>query len=142
MVKLEMLKRDYFLAKNLDEAYKKGYFTGSMNRYELMDRITKYNPQLRWYANATHRGLFDTNVNQDKSFICGIPHNMTIPKYSLMEYDFSQDKKLQWCTEDGTRTGSEIINKNEHNYKVLARGWESILKIVEKRGYKINRRGL
>lgn len=142
MSRCEVRRRGCFLAKNLDEAYHKGYFTGSMQRTELMDRITKYNPQLSWKATATHRGLFDTTLHQDKAFICGITHNMTIPKYSIIEYDFSKDRKLQWCTQDGTKTGTEIVNKDEHDYKVLARGWEAIFKILEKRGYLLDRRGL
>ncbi len=141
-IRNKMKIRSYFLAKNLDEAYKKGYFNGSMQRTELMERITRYNPQLCWKANATYRGLFDTTLHVDKAFICGIPHNMTIPKYSLMEYDFSKDRKLQWCTEEGKKTGTEIVNAKEHDYKVLARGWKTIFCIIEKRGYRIDKRGL
>lgn len=130
-----------FLAKDLDEAYSLKFFSGSMTRWELMDRITKYNPNLRWFANRTHRALWDID-KKDGGFICGIDHRMTIPRYSIMEYNFDLDKKINYCDMNGEATGSEIVNMKELEYKALARGWEAILSIVKRKGYKIDERGI
>ena len=132
-----MIKMTY--AANLDEAYKKGYFTGSMTRWELMERITKYNPELRWYANKTHRGLFDTHRGK---FICGIPHNLTIPKFSIQRYDKKQERKVDFTNMYGEYVGTEIIQTDDLDGLYLARGWPIIFKMLKKRGYKINEKGL
>lgn len=109
-MKIQVLPKKYkdykVTAKSLDDAYEKGYFSGSMSRYELMEKITKYNPRLRWYANATHRGLFDSN-----RYICGIGHNMTIPKWTIMR---------------------------ESDGYVFMRSWKSIIEEVKRRGYEID----
>lgn len=130
-----------FLAKDLDEAYSLKFFSGSMTRWELMDRITRYNPTLRWFANVNHRALWDTEKNEN-GFICGIAHNLTIPKYSVLEYDFGLDKKLTYCDMNGEITGSEIVNIKENEYKALIRGWATTLAIVKRKGYEVDERGL
>ena len=99
-------------AKSLDDAYNKKYFCNSMTRYELMDRVTKYNPQLRWHSSATHRGLFDTD---NSKYVCGIGHNVTIPQWTIMR---------------------------ESDGYVFMRSWRSILNEVKRRGYEIDEKGL
>ena len=127
-----------FLAKDLDEAYNLKFFGITMHRDELMERITKHNPDLKWKATETHRGLF----TWDNKFICGIPHFSTIPQFSIMEYNFGKDRKVIYTNMYGEVTGSEIVNDDETEYKVLARGWMAILDIVEAKGFKVNRHGL
>lgn len=131
-------KYPIFLAKDLDEAHNLGFFGVPMHRDELMNRITKYNPDLKWRAIATHRGLFDWR----NKIICGIPHFSTIPQFSIMEYNFQKDRKMEYRNLYGDVTGTEIVNDAELEYKVLARGWTAILDIVEKKGYKVDRHGL
>lgn len=142
---LNRLSRDgqykCWLAKDLDEAYQLGFFNGSMTRYELMDRLTKHNKSLRWFANSTHRSLWDTDKGE-RGFICGITHNSIVPRYSIMQYDFSKDKKLTYCNAFGEVTESETTNADEEEYTALARGWEATLAIVERNGYVVDRRGL
>ena len=131
-----------FLVKDLDEAYSLGLYCSRMHRDEFMERVTKYNPDLRWFANKTHRALWDISAG-DNGFICGITHHSIMPKYSLMEYDFSKDRKLNYSDMYGNATGqSAVINPDENKYTVLARGWENIFAIVERNGYQIDRRGL
>ena len=95
-------------AHDLKDAYKKSYFNNSITRDELMERVTKYNPQLRWYANATHRGLFDST--KKRAFICGIGHQYTLPLFTIMR------------SSDGY---------------VFARSWRAILQEVKRNGYEI-----
>lgn len=126
-------------AKDLDEAYRLGYFNNSMTRWELEDRIVKYNPQLRTYASKTHRGIFDTDRGM---FIMGISHNMTIPKFTMFRYDRSKDRKLDSTTEHGEYLSSEVINMDDDEGKMLVRGWKPTLETLESYGYKIDKRGL
>lgn len=130
-----------FLAKDLAEAHKLHFFGVTMHRDEFMDRVTKYNPDLRWFANATHRALWDTSKGE-RGFLCGITHMSSIPQYSILEYNFEKDKKLEYTNMYGEKTGSEIVNESEEEYSALARGWEVSLAIIEKQGYKIDRRGI
>ena len=130
-----------FLAKDLDEAYKLKFFSGSITLYELMDRVVKHNKHLRWFANKTHKALWDTSKGE-RGFICGITNTSIIPRYSIMQYDFSKDKKVEWCNMYGEITGNETVNPDESEYQVLARGWEAIFNILEKKGYEIDKKGL
>jgi len=125
-------------AASLDHAYETGLFEGSMTRYELMDRVTKYNPQLRWHANATHRGLFDSNKQEGIGFICGIGHNMTIPKYTISVYDHKKDEALALSTPDGDIVEKQIYNRDRDKGKILMRGWPVILNMVKAAGYRID----
>lgn len=129
-----------FLAKDLDEAYKLQFFGNSMTRWELEERLVKYNDTVCIKSNATHRALWDTS--RADGFICGITHMMTIPQYSILEYNFTKDKKLEYVNMYGEVTGSEIVNQDEFEYKALARGWEVTLAMVEKQGYRVDRKGL
>lgn len=134
-------KHPCYLAKDFDEAYALEFFNGSMHKYEFMDRITKHNSSLRWFANATHKALWDTSKGEN-GFICGITHMSTIPKYSIMEYNFKNDRSLTYCNMYGEVTGKEIVNQDEFEYKVLAQGWEVTFDILERKGYKIDRENL
>jgi len=142
-VKIEVLPKlvkfnKIFYAKDLDEAYGLGYFSGSMTRWELLERITRYNPQLREHANKTHRGIYDS----DRSKFClGITYGMVIPKHSILKYDKSRDRQLIYSDEFGEPTGSEIINKDPEQHKVLVRGWLNTLEMLNK-NYKIDWKGL
>lgn len=129
-----------FLAKDLDEAYKLKFFGNSMTRWELEERLMKHNPTVCIKSNATHRAVWDTSKSD--GFICGITHMMTIPQYSILEYNFEKDKKLEYVNMYGETTGSEIVNESEEEYKALARGWEVTLAMVEKQGYRVDRKGL
>lgn len=128
-----------YYAKDLDEAYKIGYFTGSMTRWELMERINKHHPELRWYASKTHRGLYDSSRSR---FLLGISNNMTIPKYSIFQYDRSKDRRLDYSDEFGNYKSTEIINTDEDEGRLIVRGWKPTLEILESHGYKIDKRGL
>lgn len=131
-------KYPIFLAKDLDEAYALGFYGTPMHRDELMERISNKNPDVIWKASKHYRALFDSR----NGFICGIPHFSTIPQYSIMEYNFGNDRKVEYRNMYGEVTGTEITNDAEFEYKVLARGWEAILAMVEKKGYRVNRKGL
>lgn len=123
-------------AIDLDDAYKLGYFSGSITRYKLMEMVTKANPQLRWHSNKASVGLFDSNKKD--AFICGIGREMTIPQWTIMRYDRTQDRVLNRCTEDGDITHTEIINMDNDKGKILMRSWRSILDIVKRKGYRVN----
>lgn len=130
-----------FLAKDLDEAYSLKFFSGSITRWELMDRVIKYNSSLRWFANSHYRALWDVKKGEN-GFICGIAHSLTIPKYSILEYNFDLDKELTYCDMSGEITGSEVVNIKENDYKALIRGWAPTLSIVKRKGYEVDERGI
>lgn len=134
-------KHKVFLAKDLTEAYNCKFFQSSMARDEMIERILRYNSNLKICTSKNYKGIFDTDKGEN-GFVCGITHNFTIPKYSIMEYNFSKDRTIQWCTPNGEKTNKEIVNDQEHEYKVLARGWLATFDIVERKGYKIDKRGL
>jgi len=123
-------------AIDLDDAYRLGYFSNSMTRYELMARITKANPQLRWHSNKASVGLFDPN--KKNAFICGIGREMTIPQWTIVRYDRTQDRVLNRCTEYGEITSKEILNMDSDKGKILMRSWRSILDVVKRKGYKVH----
>lgn len=115
-------KPDYIqYADNLQDAYHKGYFSPSMTKYELLDRITKHNPSLRTYSSKTHTGLFDTDVYNPKQkessigFIGSIGKENTIPYFTIL--------------------------RNSDHY-VLAHSWRSTLSKVKSKGYKIDEEGI
>ena len=128
-------------AASLEDAYNKGYFTGSMTRWELMERITKYNPNLKWYANATHRGLFDSD-KKDKAFICGITHNLTIPKFTIQKHDPRAVRTINYSNAYGDITHKEDVYTGDDEGYVIARSWKTIFNIVKKRGYNVNEKDL
>lgn len=123
-----------FIAGSLDDAYHKGYFCGSITRNELMERIMKYNDELRWYANKTHRGLFDSFRGK---FICGITHNMTIPKYSISQLNKRYERELPTLQHDGS-VKTQYIQTDPDEGKIIARGWYPTLQMVEAKGYKVD----
>jgi hypothetical protein len=97
----------------------------------------KYNPSLRWHANATHRGLFEGN-----KFITGISHNITIPKVSLSKYDKKFERKLSWSTPDGEVVKTEVYNLDHDLDKILTKGWVSTIRTVLRKGYNVDLRGI
>lgn len=123
-------------AASLEDAYKKGYFSNSILREELMDRITKHNPQLRWHSSATHTGLFDPT--KKKGFICSIGKQLTIPQFTIFKYDTAQDRVLNRSDEHGDIRHTEIINMDSDKNKVLMRSWRAILGAIKKLGYEVN----
>lgn len=130
-----------FLGKDLDECYALGFYSGSISRWEMERRVLQYNPKLRFIKTRDYSVIWDKSKGEN-GVICGVPVLITVPKHSLMEYNFSKDRKLEYTNMYGETTGSEIINKDEYNYKVLARGWKTIFAIVEKEGFRVDRRGL
>jgi hypothetical protein len=63
---------------SLDEAYELGYFQGSITRDELLDRITKKNPDLRLIYGKEGVGLFSRN-----KYVASIGKLNPIPKFTL-----------------------------------------------------------
>ena len=68
-------------AKDLDDAYKKGYFNGSLTRYELLDIIEKKNKDvLRYIYGKQALGLYNRN-----RYIAAIGYINPIPKFTIMQ---------------------------------------------------------
>jgi len=111
-------------AASLQDAFNKGYYTGSMTRWELMERIEKKNPSARWYSTVKHRGLWIRG-----KFICGIGSNLTIPKFSITRYDKSKDIKC-W--------GEVIDNTDEWKDIILMRSWRVIFNTIKQKGYEVD----
>lgn len=132
------LFRDYKVyVKDLDEAFKLGYFTGSMTRWELIERIEKVNPLAKVYASQTHRGLFI-----DNKFICGIGHNLTIPQFTLIHRDKSLIKTLNYANVHGEIIGHKQINKNDKDGRIMMRSWKTIFNFITQAGYEVDTYGL
>jgi len=128
------LHRDYKVqARDLDEAYSEGYFSGSISRDELMERVCKLNDDARWYANVTHRGLWIRG-----KFVCGIGHESTIPKFTIIRYDTKLDKTLNYSDQHGNVIGKKIINKDELKGRILMRGWPVIINMIKSKGYEVD----
>lgn len=125
-------------ASSLQDAFEKGLFNGSISRDELMARITKYNPDVRWIAHEHVMGLHDVH----KGFVCGITRSRTIPLFSIFLKNPNDIKKIDYCTEEGEYTHSGYVDKNPESGKMLARGWAITFHILEQKGYKIDRVGL
>lgn len=130
-----------FRPKSLQDGFEKGYFAESISRDEFMDRVTKHNPHLRWTASETHRGLYDP-LRKRKQFLCGVSHNYTVPKHSMLEYHPEAEKKHRITNEWGEVTSIEKEYTRENEDIMLVRGWADVFDILERRGYKIDREGL
>ena len=124
---------------DFDEAFKEGYYSDSMTREEFMNRVTKYNPQLRWYQSEVGAGLFDSfKGSETKGFLCAIGRNKIMPAFTFLKYDVTKDEVLNYCTEEGEPTHKQIINREEDNYRCLARSWRGMFNIIKNLGYKID----
>lgn len=121
-------------AASLNDAYKKGYFSGGMSREDLMWRVTYYNPQLRWFASKYRRGLFD---KEKKLFVCGIANQTTIPRFTVMQYDKNQERKYTHTTSKGEELFTETLNPDPEKGKVLSRSWIATFNIIRSNGYWI-----
>jgi len=66
--------------KNLDDAYKKGYFSGSLRRNELLDMIIKNHDDLHYIYGKNAIGLYNRN-----RYIAAIGYINPIPKFTLMQ---------------------------------------------------------
>lgn len=119
-------------ARSLDEAYELKYFSGSMRRDELMERVCKANPEARWIANVTHRGLWIRN-----KFVCGIGNEMVIPQFTIVRYDKTQDKTLQYSDKHGNPFGKKIINRDQLKGRILMRSWKVIINKIKQKGYEV-----
>lgn len=138
MVKLDRNgKPEICWAKNFEEACKRGYFFGSISFDDFKYRLTRYNDRLRILGNSEYMGLFD-----GANFICGVTKCRTVPKFTIMRYDSGMDKTLNHSNQFGEITHKEVLNDDDLKDKVLARGWEVVFKLVEKFGYKVDRKGL
>ncbi len=126
-------------AASLQDAYDKGYFSDSMTREELMDRVTKYNPQLRWYESDRATGLFDSYKGRDtKAFLCSIGKNKTIPAFTILKYDTAQDRVLNRSNQYGDVMSTEIINMDEDKHKCLARSWRGMFNMIKNLNYGVD----
>lgn len=126
-------------AASLDEAYKEGYFSGSMTRTEFMNRVIKFNPQLRWYESPRAAGLFDSLKGQDqKAFICSIGKSTTIPAFTILKYDTKQDRQLHRSNEWGEVLYTETFNMDNDKFKCLARSWRAMFNAIKSLGYEVD----
>lgn len=124
-------------AASLEDAYQKGYFTGSMSRWELLDRIQKFNPDMATKANARYRGIF---INE--RYVCGLTHNLTIPKWTIVKHDPKQDRTIKWCDEHGETFTGETVNLDEDEGVILARGWPITLDMLKRKGFQVDEKNL
>jgi len=66
--------------KDLDDAYAKGYFSGSLTRRELLDIIIKNNDDLHYIYKKNAIGLYSRN-----RYVAAIGYINPIPKFTLMQ---------------------------------------------------------
>lgn len=92
----------------LDDAYEKGFFSGSLSREELFDIIVKRNPELRYIYSKYGIGIYDTHRGQ---YIAPVGRVNPIPQFTLMR---------------------------ESDNKCLCRSWHVILDKIRRKGYEIN----
>jgi len=128
-------------AESLEDAYKKGYFSGSILREELMNAVTRYNPSLRWFSNQTHKCLWDSSKGEN-GFVTGITHNITIPKFTICRRVSELQKKINFSNPQGEVVGSQVINKDDKDGYVLARSWIKTIETVQRKGYEVYTKGL
>jgi hypothetical protein len=102
-----------FYAKDLDEAYKKGYFIRSMSTSEFQDRIDK---SIRFRVREHLVAMYSTG----KYNKFGNPFLAAVERHSLPKYNIFNT--------DGT--------------KLLARGWYHLFKLLEGKKLKVDWRGL
>jgi len=139
---IQLLPKPKFVyAATLNDAYKKGYFTGSITRWELEDRVLKYNSSLKIFSGKTHRNIWDISKGEN-GFICGLTHNMTIPKFTIMQYDSRFDKSIDFTNEYGELTEKKVYNLDDKKDYILAKSWIVTFKNLIKEGYKVNVKGL
>ncbi len=124
-------------ARDLNDAFKKGYFSSSISRYDLEDRVTKYNETIRSHSSSTHRGLYDRN-----RFIVGIGFHITIPKFTICRFIPELHKKINYTDQFGNRTGSEVVNMDKADGYVFMRGWPLIVKDIMRKGYSFDEKDL
>jgi len=124
-------------AKSLDDAYEKGYFSGSMNREELYQRILKHNDTLRVRYTKTHGGLWDRG-----RFVTAIGRCISIPRFTICHHDSKFDETIIHRNEWGEEVSREVKNMDEMNGYVYMRGWTHIIRDIMKKGYKVDTRGL
>lgn len=122
-------------AKDLDEAYEKGYFSGGMPFSEFERRILNKNEDLRIHRGPVYTGLFDT---ANDYYVCGISRFSRIPMFTILKRDFSQDRKINYSDENGNITSRQVINKDEEKGKVLARSWISVFNTLKAQGYEVD----
>lgn len=122
-------------AASIDEAYQLGYFGSGMPFDEFLHRILRPNPELRLHRNATHTGLFDTENNH---YVCGISRFSRIPRFTIVKYDKTQDRKVNYSDENGNITSRQILNRDEEKGRVLARSWISTFNILRGQGYEVD----
>jgi len=101
-------------ALNLDDAYRQGHFQNSITRWRLMSVIERKYPELHTYGNPVNRGMWTRN-----KYLTWIPHNMTIPKYTIMYWNPKDDS-------------------DERNGFVLARGWQAIIDQLKSQGFPVS----
>ena len=141
MSNLNKLKhKDYVVqCASLQDAYDRGFFSDSMTREEFMNRVTKYNPQLRWHESEVAAGLFDAVKGRDsKAFLCAIGKSTTIPAFTILKYDKRQDRQLHRSNEWGEILFTETFNMDKDKYKCLARSWRAMFNAIKSLGYEVD----
>lgn len=118
-----------------DEAFKKGYFSGSINRNRLMEYLTQRFPELRIMENNTHAGLFDS-INGN--FICGVPKTDRIPQFTVSKYDECLHPTLPIRDKDGNIVGYQEMNFEKGEGFVYFKSYHRILKALKGAGYEID----
>lgn len=134
MIVMHRVKPQAVYARDLAHAAELGYFSGAMRKEEMMERITRYNPELRWVNNEHYCGLWHTH----KGYLFGITRHTVIPQFTVVHLDKNLERKLCKSTPRGTVYDVEIINTDEIDGKILCRGWRATLNMVKKRGYRID----
>jgi len=103
-------KPDSFIVDNLDDAYKKGYFSSGISRQTLLKAILSKNPSM-WVHYNKHEEDIYCGLFYNGRIICGISNLSRIPEFTL--YD--------------------------RNNKTLCRGWKKILQTLKGEGYEWDR---
>ncbi len=96
------------LVESLEDAYKQGYFCGSITRYELFDILTKRNKQLRYIYGKNSLGLYDTDKAK---YVAAVGNINPIPQFTIYQ---------------------------KNSKKVLCKSYKSILKSIRRQGYEID----
>lgn len=102
--------------QSYDDAYEKGYFSGSMAKDEFFRRIEKYNSQLRWFTSKFGNQLY-TGIWHGRKMVASVTPLSKIPRFNLL-----------LNTPDNPET----------HEKVLCKSWISVFNTLEKQGYVID----
>lgn len=135
-MKIKLLpKPTHMFAKNLDDAYNKKLFSGSLIRSKLIEFILKKHPDLKVIENETHAGLFNSVSGR---FICGIPKISRLPQFSISKFDKRLHPMLPLRDENSEIVGYQEMNFEKDMAKVFCKSYKSIFKDLRREGYEID----